>query len=236
MPIYKNSDYVSIVRPLPNDWPKDHFGIPFIKKEPLEISRMNTNLFLFNPKNISLKDKNANIKIIHSFNYDSVLKSKYDHPFPFMHRASRYYGVCSPDCSMHDSMQVWQLIDAIGASRWFGAFLQSYGFKVYPTVGWVNADSYDICFSGLMDGSTFFISSLGVNNDECRIEFLNGLSELRKRFPDSKQVCVGSKIQGMPDDICIIPYNESFGSQNKKDVAYQEKLLNWDGTLNKEVL
>lgn len=50
MPIYKNSDYVSVVRPLPNDWPKDRFGIPFIKKEPLEISRMNTNLFLINPK------------------------------------------------------------------------------------------------------------------------------------------------------------------------------------------
>ncbi len=87
-----------------------------------------------------------------------------------------------------------------------------------------------------MDGSTFFISSLGVNNDECRTEFLNGLSELRKRFPNSKQVCVGSKIHGMPDDICIVPYDESFGSQNKGDVAYQEKLLNWDGTLNKEVI
>lgn len=236
MPVYKNSDYISVMRPLPNDWPKDQFGIPYIKKEHLPISRINTDLFLINPKNISSKDKYAKNKIVHSFSYDSILKSEYDNPFRFMHKISGYYGICSPDFSMHESMETWQIIQAIGTSRWLGAFLQSHGLKVYTTVGWINPDTYDICFSGIEDGSTLFISTLGVKNKECETDFLNGLSELRKRFPNSKQICVGSKIRGIPNDVCMVSYEESFGSQNKGETGLQGKIFNWDLSINKEVI
>ena len=79
-----------------------------------------------------------------------------------------------------------------------------------------------ICFAGLRDGSTFFISTLGVKNDICSKNFIRGYKKMRSLFPNSKIVNVGGKISGMDDDIIFIPYEESFGHQ-----PYQQlKLFN----------
>ena len=122
----------------------------------------------------------------------------------------------------------------IAKSRWFGRYLQSYGIKVYPTVGWVDEDTYNICFAGLRDGSIFFISTLGVNNEQCKPLFLKGLQKLRTRFPNSKQICVGQKIEGIPDDVCVIPYENTFGGKMQLSQRNQIRLFNWDGTISKE--
>lgn len=153
----------------------------------------------------------------------------------FIKKISRYYNVTSPDFSMHPGMNKWSIIQAVGKSRWSGRYLQSYGLKVYPTVGWVNEDTYDICFAGLRDKSTFFISTYGINNERCRPLFFKGLEELRRRFPNSKQVCVGQRIKGIPEDVCIIPYEDTFGGRKQLSRRNQMRLFNWDGTLPKEV-
>lgn len=235
MPIYNNAEFINVIHPEPSNWEKDIFDIPFIKKEELNISSIGTNIFLINPNNVSKNDPDKNRKIVHSFLYDETLEREYKHPLKFIKKVSGYYGVASLDFSMHPGMNNWSIIQAIGKSRWFGRFLQSYGIKVYPTVGWVDEDTYDICFAGLKDGSTFFISTLGVNNKACKQAFLKGLYELRRRFPHSKQICVGQKIEGVPDDICIISYKETFGGKNQLSQRNQVRLFNWNGTIAKEV-
>lgn len=183
MPIYKTQTFTNIMRPEPICWEKDIFDIPFIEKEELPVSLMGSELFLINPANVSKRDIDRKRKIVHSFLFDDLLEKEYNNPMKFIHKISGYYGVTSPDFSMHPGMNKWSIIQAIAKSRWFGRYLQSYGFRVYPTVGWVDDDTYNICFAGLKDGSAFFISSLGVNNEECRPLFLKGLQELRRRFP-----------------------------------------------------
>lgn len=234
MPIYNNLDYLKISRNLPKNWKKDKHGIPYIKHEELNLSIINTELFLINPKNLSDKISNKKNKIIHSFVYDDVLNKEYNNPYKWLNKVSSYYAATSPDFSMHDNMQEWQIIEAIAKSRWLGAFLQSYGIKVFPTVGWTTSQYYDICFAGLEDRSTFFISTLGINNDSCRITFLEGLNELRKRFPLSQYICVGQKIVGMQDDICVVSYEETFGNKSNAYLQKQIKLFNWDGTYIQE--
>lgn len=224
------------MRPEAESWEKDIFGIPFIEREELPISLMRNELFLVNPNNVSAKDQDKKRKVVHSFLFDDSLERTYKNPLKFIERVSGYYGVTSLDFSMHPQMSEWSIIQAVGKSRWFGRFLQSYAIKVYPTVGWVDEKTYDICFADLRDGSTFFISSLGVNNGLCRPLFLQGLYELRKRFPHSQQICIGQRVEDIPDDVCIISYEETFGGKSQLARRNQMHLLNWDGTLSKEVM
>lgn len=191
MPIYNTREFTNIMRPEPIGWGKDIFDIPFIEREELPISLMGGDLFLINPSNVSKGDGDKERKIVHSFLFDNSLEKEYENPMKFIQKISGYYGVTSLDFSMHPKMNKWSIIQAVAKSRWFGRYLQSYGIRVYPTVGWVDEDTYDICFAGLRDGSVFFISTLGVNNEFCRPMFFKGLFELRKRFPNSRQICVG---------------------------------------------
>ena len=76
----------------------------------------------------------------------------YKNPLKLIEKTSGYYGVTSWGFSMQEEMSEQLIIQAIGKSRWFGRFLQSYAVKVYPTVGWIDENTYDICFAGLRDG------------------------------------------------------------------------------------
>lgn len=230
MPIYNNQTYIQVVRPEADNWEKDIFDIPFIENEELPISLIGNKLFLINPHNLSKNDSDKERKIIHSFLYDKFLESEYMNPLKFIKKISGYYGATSLDFSMHPGMNKWSIIQAVGKSRWFGRFLQSYGIRVYPTVGWVDRDTYDICFAGLRDGSTFFISTLGTNNEKCSELFLNGLYELRRRFPNSRQVCVGQRMHGIPNDVCVVAYEDTFGGRKQLGSRNQMRLFNWDGT------
>lgn len=234
MPIYNTQKFTNVMRPEPIGWEKDIFDIPFIEKEELPISLMETDLFLINPSNISKSDTDKERKIVHSFLFDDSLEREYNNPMKFLEKISGYYGVTSLDFSMHPGMNKWSIIQAIAKSRWFGRYIQSYGIRVYPTVGWVDEDTYDICFAGLRDGSIFFISTLGVNNQECRPLFLKGLQELRKRFPNSMQICVGQNMTGIPSDVCVIPYEDTFGGKKQLSQRNQMRLFNWDETIYKE--
>ena len=120
-------------------------------------------------------------------------------------------------------------------NRWSGAFMQAHGKAVTPTVGWVTLDTYDICFSGLQGGGVFIISTLGVNNMNCRSDFIKGYHEMRSRFPDTQIISVGDRITGMDDDVCYIKYEESFGSWDQKQNYWQPSIINWDMSVSKGV-
>jgi hypothetical protein len=53
---------------------------------------------------------------------------------------------------------------------------------------------------------------------------------MRRRFPDSKIICVGDKISGMDNDVHFVPYSESFGNWDQYPGFWQMRLINADGT------
>ena len=233
MPVYKNLDYVRIVHPLPQYVERDIYGIPFVEADSIDISDMNNGKWLINLDHAGSKDKYAYRKIVHGFSTDEVLMRQYNNPYRFLQKVGRYYAVTTLDFSRDDTFTVAQVIDATFRNRWSGAFLQANGKMVIPTVGWTTEDYFDITFSGLRNGSTFIISTLGphsVNNGQ---EFLAGHHELRSRFPDSKLICVGNAFPGMDSDVCYIPFEESFGSWDRYQDYWQPALFNWDCSVSK---
>lgn len=229
MPKYSKLDYVRLMRPMPENWPTDKYGIPFIKKKEIDISNLNNGKWLINIENTSSNDINASKKIVHSFKFDDVLERYYKQPYKFLERTCKYYAVCTFDFSMHKEMKEAQIIEATFKNRWIGVWFQNNGINnVIVTVGWVDEKTYDICFSGIEDGTVLMISTIGVCNDESIELFLNGYKEMRKRFPNSKIICVGNKIPGMDDDICYIKYKETFGNKDKYNEYWQPNIFNWD--------
>ena len=235
MPTYDNKHYLRLMRPLPDYVERDSYGIPVIVPQQIDISAMNNGLWLINMKNISVKDKNANRKIVHSFCYDDALQRAYNDPVKYLARAAPYYAVSSFDFSMDSKMDFKSVLAATYDNRWSGVFMQTHGKFVIPTVGWINSDTYDICFSGLRDGGVFIISTLGANNPVSYPEFIAGYKEMRQRFPSTQIICVGDRLRGMDDDVCYVLYEESFGTWDKHQDYWQPKLLNWDGSIPKGV-
>lgn len=228
MPIYQNLEYIRTKRPVPAYVERDIYDIPVIQADNIDITDINNGKWLISLNNASGSDSLAAKKIVHSFKCDNVLRRWYNQPFKYLAYTASYYAVSSFDFSMDEEMEFPQIMAAVFSNRWSGIFAQTNGRKVVPTVGWTIPAYYDLCFSGLRDGGVFLISTLGTNNDESRHLFLEGYYELRNRFPNTRIICVGDRVPGIDTDVCMVRYEESFGSWNKKNKYWQPSFLNWD--------
>lgn len=233
MPIYGNEEYLRVMRRLPKYIERDIFDIPFIEKDEIDISDLNNGKWLITMKNLSTKDTRSESKIVHSFSFDTILRREYNDMLRYLQKTANYHYVSSFDFTMEKSMDYPLILNAIYANRWSGAFMQEYGKKVIPTVGWIGEKYIDICLAGLRDGSVFLISTLGCCNEDSKYDFLYGYNQMRNRYPRSRIINIGNKIEGMDDDVCYISYEESFGSWNRKNDFWQPAFLNWDGTVSK---
>ena len=147
---YNRKDYINLIRPIPKYWRTDIYGIPFVKRNDIDITYLNNGKFLISVNNVSFKDNNKTNKIVHCFKDDKVLERIYNDPTKFIQKIASYYACSTLDFSMYPNMSVAQIIDATFKNRWSGMWLQINGFKnVIVAVGWVNEDTYDICFAGI---------------------------------------------------------------------------------------
>ena len=228
MPIYPHEEYLKITKRLPDYTEYDQNGIPFVEADDLDISGLNNSLWLINISNVNEKAKNVDRKIVHCHRFDDKLDWIEKHPLDFIDKVFGYYAVCTPDISMDKDMKIEPIRSATFRNRWTGVLLQANGSKVITTVGWVTKETFDICLSGLRNGGTFMISTLGVNNDECRNDFLAGYNEMRKRYPDSKIICLGDRVKGMDSDVYYVKYEDAFGNWEKYRKNFQTSLFNYD--------
>jgi hypothetical protein len=83
-------------------------------------------------------------------------------PEPRLEKLSQYKGALSPQFSAYYTMPVSLQIYNTFRSRWCGAYLQSKGFTVIPTVYWGQPQSYWYCFDGIEKNSVVALSTLGV--------------------------------------------------------------------------
>lgn len=228
MPYYDRYEHFDLVHPLPKYVERDIYDIPFIENDDIDLELLNNGVFLTGIQNISLKDKYADHKIIHCYKENTVLNKFYDHPLRYLDKIGRYYAICSPDYSAHNTMDWHGLYDAVYRNRYCGALWQSHGNKVITTVQWVDSKTYDLFFSGFRSGGIVSISTLGVNNDKCINQFLDGYNELRRRKNPKLIICVGDPIEGMDlTDVIFFPYEETFGNMIGKEGQYQTRLFNY---------
>ncbi len=104
----------------------------------------------------------------------------------------------SPDFSLYPEHPLALQIFNVYRNRWCGAFWQSEGVHVVPTVGWSDEASYPFCFLGIEEGSTVAISTVGLErgaSPEERELFVGGYEEMLVRLEPKMVLVYGESPQ-----------------------------------------
>lgn len=126
-----------------------------------------------------------------------------------------FAGALSPDFSLYSDYPLSLQIYNTYRNRYCGAYWQSLGIKVIPTIGWSDESSFDFCFEGVEKGGIVAVGTVGVMNDEkAKKLFLQGYNEMMKRLEPKKILIYGSKFEGLSGDIIEIkPFYDKFGGE-----------------------
>ncbi len=92
--------------------------------------------------------------------------------------------VLSPNFSLSQKEEAEQLL-AVYKNRWCGAWWQSQGLTVIPSISWRGPDSYQFCFAGVESGGVVAISAKNVRR------FPAGFDEMISRLSPSQILCLG---------------------------------------------
>lgn len=96
-------------------------------------------------------------------------------------------------------MKIWNIY----RSRAIGAYYQSQGIKVIPTISWAEPETYKFCFMGVPQGSIVSISTVGVKKNKSALKiWKDGMDEMIKRIQPSVVLDYGGKLDyEYPEDV-----------------------------------
>jgi hypothetical protein len=145
-------------------------------------------------------------KTIHFFTYDWNFEAVYEKPEKATARLSQYYALLTPDFSIYYTMPLALQIYNIFKSRWCGAYWQSLGLKVIPTVEWGLEESFDFCFDGIEEGSVIAVSTYC--REDYKKEFMVGYNKMLETIKPSTVICYGERWPEMAGNIKVVdPYD-----------------------------
>ena len=179
-------------------------GIPLVKKQ--EIST--NDIMLIACSDTKANDNEINKKKgVHFFVDDYRFSGIYDNPERSLKRYSQYAFLLTPDFSTYADMDLWRQIESVAKNRWVGAYWQSKGMIVIPTVSWSNARSFDFCFDGIEQGSTVAVGMIGCKHSHTA--FMRGYNEMLERLYPKKIIVFGTPFSEMEGNIVSIDYQAS---------------------------
>lgn len=180
------------------------WGIPLINKQELNTDEIMLVACSDTRKNDIVENK---AKGVHFFVDDYRFQGVYDNPDRTFERYSQYAFLLSPDFSTYSDMDLWRQLESVSKNRWVGAYWQSKGLTVIPTVSWGLSQSYDFCFDGVEKGSIVAVGMVGCK--QSKLHFMRGYSEMLKRIEPEKIICFGEPFKEMEGNIITIDYRES---------------------------
>lgn len=196
---FRNSDLF-----LRNGFESDNlWGFPLIKKQEIDLD----NIDLISYSDISTKDTNNLHKGVHFFIDDYRFESVYSNPEQRLATLKKYDFVLTPDYSLYSEMNTWRQIESIGKSRWVGAYWQSNGLTVIPTISWAQPSSFRFCFDGIEKHSIVAVGMIGCKRN--RIAFMRGYDTMLNILQPSAIICFGEPFPEMEGDIIKVGYLSS---------------------------
>lgn len=204
----ENKDVFKLKRLIRNDFGLGtKWDMPVIKKNIVKDS--NLKFISFNNIKINGFDRYNVDKIVHFFIEDTEFEKVYHEPEKYMLALAKYKYVFSPDFSLYINMPLPIQIYNVFRNRWCGAYWQSNGLKVIPTISWSTEESYDFCFAGVEKSSEVAISTLG--SKKAKRRFLNGYNEMLRVIEPSVVYCFDKPFKEMKGNIIYIDYLATTG-------------------------
>lgn len=115
---------------------------------------------------------------------------------------SDFRAVMTPDFSLFTDYPLPVQLYNHWRKHLLGAYWQSRGITVIPSICWSDEASFDWCFDGEPVGGTVAVSSVGTQkNPEARRLFLSGYREMMERLKPSKVIFFGDVPEGCEGNI-----------------------------------
>lgn len=180
------------------------WGLPLIQKQSLPTD----NIALVACSDTRNNDNKENKqKGVHFFVDDYRFNGIYDNPDRTLARYSQYSFLLSPDFSTYTDMDLWRQLQSVAKNRWVGAYWQSKGLTVIPTISWGLSQSYEFCFDGVEKGSTVAVGMIGCK--QSKLNFMRGYNEMLRKLEPEKIICFGSPFDEMQGNIITVDYRDS---------------------------
>ena len=186
------------------------FEMPIIKK--IDIPLDDLALIGYDKLNEESFDR-----IVHFFLDDYKFEVMWKDPEPRIERLRKYKAVLSPQFSLYTEMPLALKVYNTFRNRWCGAYFQSKGLKVIPSLVWGEPNTFWFCFDGLEQGSIVAVSTIGMRNEKTL--FLQGYTEMLKRIRPSAIVCFGVPFEEMQGNVFVVDYAET-NHLNTKDFSF----------------
>ena len=154
------------------------------------------------PFNCVMSDRQREAHGVHFFIDDYLFQRTWNDPWRYAHLLSGYQAVMTPDFSMFTDYPVAVQLYNHWRKHQLGAYWQSLGLTVIPSICWSDHDSYAWCFDGEPVGGTVAVSSVGTQkNPLARTLFLDGYEEMMRRLLPEKVIFFGDVPTGCTGNI-----------------------------------
>lgn len=132
---------------------------------------------------------------IHFYVDDYQFERIWSYPEKYVDILFEYDCILSPDFSLYLDMPMPMKIWNTYRSRQIGAYYQSKGIKVIPTISWAEKETFEFCFKGIPKGSIVSVSTIGVKRDEYALSiWKEGMDEMIKQIEPSDILVYGGKL------------------------------------------
>ena len=178
--------------------------LPLIKKQNLSLEHV--SLVACSDTRMNDRPENRN-KGVHFFVDDYRFNGIYEHPEKSLSKFSQYAFLLSPDFSTYSDMHLWKQLENVAKNRWCGAYWQSQGLTVIPTISWSTSQSFNFCFDGVERNSIVAIGMIGCKRN--RLGFMRGYIAMLEKLNPSAVLCFGTPFPEMEGNIISIDYCDS---------------------------
>ena len=171
------------------------YDIPLVRKQQIDANKIK---FLDYTK-AKINDETNADKTLHFFMHDWKFDKVYDKPDDEIEKLQQYYALLTPDFSLFTDMPLALQIESVFKNRWCGAYWQSQGLRVIPTVAWGDERTFEFCFDGIEQGSIVAVCTYYREN--CEDDFMPGYNEMLKRLKPSLILCYDEPFTDMKGNI-----------------------------------
>lgn len=180
------------------------WGIPLVKNQELPMG----NIELIACSDTRANDNETNKKKgVHFFVDDYRFSGIYNNPSRTLERYSQYQFLLTPDFSTYADMDLWRQLESVAKNRWVGAYWQSKGLTVIPTISWSDARSFEFCFDGVEQGGTVAVGMIGCKRSH--FGFMRGYDEMLETLLPKTIIVLGTPFPEMEGNIISVDYQSS---------------------------
>jgi hypothetical protein len=181
------------------------FGMPLISKQDIALN----DLKLIRFSSIVKAETRDTDATVHFFEYDNRFDEVWKKPEAYIEELGQYRQVMTPDFSLYlDIVPALQIFNTF-RNRWCGAFWQSKGLTVVPSVSWNDKSSFDFCFDGIEEGAIVAVSTLGTESQKWF--FMRGFQAMSEKLHPRIVICYGEAYDEMREhaDFIEVPYQRT---------------------------